>query len=294
MILVYAIFRVFAGLACRMPFPLLYLSSGLLRFFLQYIIRYRRSVILRNLSLSFPEKTKNDIRKIMNQFYRNLADIILEVIKLERIDPEKLKNRFSFSGLEILEKEFSRKRSVIVTIGHCGNWEWMGTLLGMVLPVKGFAIIKPLSDKNFHKYMESLRHRINPGSTIPFQHTYRAMVRNKKEMVNFYVMAADQTPTRSEINHWNQFMNQDTPFYIGFEKLARKLDFSVVFMDIRRVGRGRYNGEIQLITDNPASTKDFEITDKYTRLLEDSIRKQPDNWLWSHRRWKFKRNAPAA
>jgi KDO2-lipid IV(A) lauroyltransferase len=230
----------------------------------------------------------------MGDYYRNLADIILEVIKLEKIKPEELKKRFQFKGFEHLNEAFESGRSVILALGHCGNWEWMAAVMGLLSPVKGFGIVKPLADKNFHVYLESLRHRFNPDGTIPFQHTYRALVRNRKEMVTLNAIAADQTPTRAEINYWKTFLNQETPFFMGVEKLARSLDFTVVFMDIRRTGRGKYIGEIQMITREPKNTADHEITDHYIRLLEDSIRRQPDNWLWSHRRWKFNRITPEA
>jgi KDO2-lipid IV(A) lauroyltransferase len=290
--IIFILFKAFASLISRLPFRLLYLFSDLVRIFLQYVIRYRRKIIIHNLSRSFPEKTPAEIRTIINSYYRNLADIIVEVIKLQRISPEELKERFSFTGFEHLNNAFDNKRSVILAIGHCGNWEWMGAIFGILSPVKGFGVVKPLADINFHKYMESLRHRFNPDGTIPFQHTYRAFIRNKREMVTINAIAADQTPTRSEINYWTSFLNQDTPFFMGVEKLARSLDFSVVYIDIRRTGRGRYTGDIQLITHDPQQTAELEITEKYIRLLEDSIRRNPDNWLWSHRRWKFERSLP--
>ncbi len=292
MAFLFILFRSFTFIVSRIPFPVIYFLADLLRFILKYLVRYRRAVILKNLSASFPEKSPSEIRRIMDRYYRNLADIILEVIKLETIGRESLKKRFSFTGLEILQKAFDRNQSVIVTIGHCGNWEWMGTVLGQLLPVKGFAIVKPLSEKYFNRYVESLRHRINPGSTIPFQHTYRVLVRNRKDFTSFNVFAADQTPTRSDINYWSHFLNQDTPFFTGVEKIARSLGFAVVFIDITRTGRGRYHGDIQLITRNPDETGELEITNTYIRMLETAIRKQPDNWLWSHRRWKFSRTGP--
>ena len=288
----FILFKAFASLISRLPFSLLYLFSGMVRIILQYVIRYRRKVITDNLNRSFPEKTPIEIRNIINCYYRNLADIIVEVIKLQRISPEALKERFIINGFEHLNHAFDSGRSVIMAIGHCGNWEWMGAVFGLLSPVRGFGVVKPLADKNFHKYMESLRHRFNPDGTIPFQHTYRAFIRNKKEMVTLNAIAADQTPTRSEISYWTSFLNQDTPFFTGVEKLARSLDFSVAYIDIHRTGRGRYTGDIRLITHDPQHTADLEITEKYIRLLEDSIRRQPDNWLWSHRRWKFERNAP--
>jgi KDO2-lipid IV(A) lauroyltransferase len=285
----FALFQVFSFITSRFPFPVMYFFADILKFTLQYIIRYRREVTLSNLRRSFPGKSNAEIKKIASDFYRNLAEVTLEVIKLESINKEALHKRFRFDGLEIMEEAFSKEKSVIVTIGHCGNWEWMGTALGLALPVKGFAIIKPLSEKRFHHYLESLRHRLNPGSTIDFQHTYRNLVRNQKSMVTFNVFAADQTPTRSDINHWSLFLNQDTAFFNGVEKLARSLDFTVVFMDIYRSGRGKYVGDIRLITDDPKSTAENEITEKYIHLLENAIISRPDNWLWSHRRWKFSR-----
>jgi KDO2-lipid IV(A) lauroyltransferase len=289
MAIFYAFFRMFTFVVSRLPFPVLYFFSDILKFLLQYILRYRKDLTRKNLSRAFPDKTASEIGKIMSSYYRNLADLILEVIKLENVSREALKKRFVFIGSEILTRAFDNEKSVIIAIGHCGNWEWMGTTLGMVNPVKGYAIIKPLSVKSFHDYLEFLRHRFNPDSTIDFQHTFRNLVRNKKTMVTFNVFAADQTPTKSDINYWSSFFNQDTPFYTGVEKLARSLDLTVVFMDIYRTHRGHYTGEIQLITDDPKNTSEFEITEKYIHMLEQSIAKRPDNWLWSHRRWKFER-----
>lgn len=289
MVFFYAIFRSFTFVASRLPFPILYFLADFLKFILQHVLQYRKSIIRKNLSRAFPGKSAPEIQKIISSFYRNLSDIILEVIKLESVKKQKLKERFTFNGLEILQEAFDRDKSVIIAIGHCGNWEWMGTVLGMVLPVKGYAIIKPLSDKRFNHYMESLRHRFNPDSTIDFQHTFRKMVRNKKSMVTFNVFASDQTPTRSDVNYWSTFFNQDTPFYNGVEKLARSLDLTVVFMDIYRTGRGHYCGDIRMITDDAANSAENEITEKYIHYLEEAISKRPDNWLWSHRRWKFEK-----
>jgi len=287
---IYLLFRAFSWMVSRLPFPLLYGLSWLLRILLQYVARYRRIVINRNLMLSFPDKSRAEIRQITGYFYRNLADILLEVIKLETIKPEDLKKRCKITGTEHINHAFDNNRSVLLAIGHCGNWEWIAAALGLHLPVKGFGVVKPLSDKHFHDYLESLRHRFNPGGTIPFQNTYRALIRIRREMVSLTALASDQTPELDEINYWSKFLNQDTPFFMGVEKLARSLDFSVVFMDIKRTGRGRYTGHFQLITHDPKNTAETEITEKYIRLLEESICSQPDNWLWSHRRWKYTRD----
>lgn len=293
MTFLFALFKALTRIVSRLPFPLLYLLSDFVRFFLQYIIRYRRSVILENLQNSFPEKNHAEIRKIMGRYYRNLADITMEIIKLRSISPETLKKRIDFIGFEHLNQAFDHRRSVIIAIGHCGNWEWIAQALGLVSPVKGYGIIKPLNNEYFNKYLESLRNRLNNKYTISFRHTYRTLICHKQEgIISFNILAADQTPHLDEINYWSNFLKQDTPFYLGIEKMAISLDFSVVFLNIHRNGRGRYTGEFHLITHDPKNTAGFEIMEKYIRMLEDSIFRDPDNWLWSHRRWKYKRSVP--
>jgi len=171
----------------------------------------------------------------MGKYYRNLADITLEVIKLRSISPETLRKRVDFMGFEHLNKAFDHHKGVIIAIGHCGNWEWVGQALGLNFPVKGYGIIKPLNNEHFNRYLESLRNRFNPKSTISF-------------------------------------------------------DFSVVFLDIHRIRRGRYSGEFYMVSNDSKNTTGFEIMEKYIRMLENSINQDTDNWLWSHRRWKNKRS----
>lgn len=293
MAVIFPFVKAFLRTVSLLPFPMLYVFSDVLRFFLQYVFRYRRSVILDNLQNSFPEKNQKEIRKIMNTYYRNLADITLETIKLRSISPGHLRQHVIFDRLEILNHAFQHHDNVIIALAHRGCWEWIGQALGVVSPLTGYGITKPLSNKYFNDYMESLRNRFNPGSTIPFRQTYRTLVRHKQEgHVAFYLIAADQTPHVDEINYWSNFLNQDTPFYLGIEKMAVSLDVPVVFLDIHRTGRGRYMVDFQNITYEPKKTAGFWIMEKYIRLLEDTIRNDPANWLWSHRRWKYKRSLP--
>ncbi len=272
-----------------LPFVILYGISDGLALFLQYIIRYRREIILQNLMRSFPEKSQAEIKKITRKYYRNLSDLILETLKLESVSRKSLLKRFTFENLDIIKKSFENGRSVIVSIGHCGNWEWTATALAFLLPQKGYGVVKPLTDPRFNRYMNSLRERFYPSSIIPFRNTFRTMIRHKQEQITFTVIAADQTPTKDEINYWSNFLNQETAFFLGIDKISRALDFDVVFVDIQRLGRGRYKGVIELMTEAPKSTPEFSIMEDYIQRLEAAIRLHPDNWLWSHRRWKHKR-----
>ena len=289
MAFLYYIFTASAWMISRLPFRLIYGLSDGLYLVLFYVAKYRISTVYTNLHNSFPEKSKEDIREIARQYYRNLADIILEVIKWRTIKPAVLLSRFSFENYDLFKKAFSQNKSIIVTIGHCGNWEWMGTTLGLITDEKGFAVVKPLSYKRFNGYMEKLRNRLTKDSIIPYKDTFRTLIRNKHKMLTFNVFAADQTPAGGEISYWTNFLNQNTPFFEGIEKIAKALDFTVLFIDIQRRGRGKYTGVISLITDDPKSMKENEIMEKYVKALENAILNRPDNWLWSHRRWKHLR-----
>lgn len=284
------IFYAFAWLVSLMPFWLLYVLSDLIYLIIYYIARYRLKVTKSNLKKAFPDQDDKWINSTSRKYYRRLADIILENIKVMHLGNEALKKRFRFTNLDIIEGMLKQNKSVIVSIGHCGNWEWMGNALGLTLTkYKGFAIVKPLSSHQFDSYMNSLRNHFIDDSIIYFKDTARTIVK-RKNIPSFYVFASDQTPTKSEIGYWGEFLNQDTPFFTGMEKIARSLDLGVIFIDLYREKRGHYIGDIKLISEGAKSTGENKITIEYVSLLEDAIRERPHNWLWSHRRWKHTRN----
>ncbi len=286
---VYYIFLVFAWCISRLSFGAMYRLSNFLAFLLKDVFKYRKSVIESNLENAFPEKDANDLEIIRNNYYRNLSDVILETTKIKGMKPDEFLRRFTFTNYDIIQDLLDKNKSIIVSTGHRGNWEWMGLALGQYIhPVKGMAVVKPLSNKYFDKYMTSLRNYIYPDSVIPFKETFRTLIKLKKRQT-ITIFAADQTPTKGEINFWTNFLNQDTPFFLGIEKISRSLDMSIVFMDIIRIKRGYYDCRFTLISDEPKNTSEHEITEKYVNLLQESICNQPDNWLWSHKRWKHKR-----
>jgi KDO2-lipid IV(A) lauroyltransferase len=289
MIIVYRLFSITAYLVSLLPFPLLYVFSDFLSFVLFHVIRYRKEVVFQNLRNSFPEKTDREIRRIARKYYHNLADITLEVIKTRTISKKQLVKRLTFTNIEIVDELYARNRSILVAIGHCGCWEWTGPVWQLFSQHKGFAVVKPLSDKFFEAYLTKLRSRfLIRAELVPFKQTMRTLIKYRNEPT-LTILAADQTPHKDEINYWTTFLNQETPFFLGLEKMAIALDFAVLFADIRRVKRGHYELVITKITDEPTKTSQYEIIGQYVHLLEQAIRSRPDNWLWSHRRWKYKR-----
>jgi KDO2-lipid IV(A) lauroyltransferase len=272
-----------------MPFWMLRGLADIIYVNLYYVFGYRTEVTKNNLRNAFPGKDEKWINNTAKQFYRNLADIILENIKVMTIRQKTLARHYRYVNTEIMDAIFAQNKSLILAIGHCGNWEWMGNTLGpLYAHVKGYAIVKPLHNKDFDGFMNGLRNRYIKDSIIYMKDTLRKIVQRKND-VSLYAFAADQTPSNPQAAYWTKFLNQDTPFYLGVEKIARTLDLDVIFIDLYREKRNYYVGEVSVITRSAKKTKEGEITEAYISKLEEAIKKRPDNWLWSHRRWKHKR-----
>ncbi|MCF8227535.1 MAG: lysophospholipid acyltransferase family protein [Bacteroidales bacterium] len=286
--IVYFIFNIVAWFISILPFGILYLLSDFLYFVIYYLIQYRRKTVYTNLKRAFPGKSKKEIKSIVKQYYRNLSDIILETLKIRNFSEKELDRRIIFNNYEILEKYFKEGRSVFVAAGHCGNWEWLGIALARITNFHPYAIYKQLNDPYFEKYMSMLRTKSGYNNLIRFKQTFRTLARLRDKQ-NIVIIVGDQTPTKVEINYWTKFFGRETGFFLGLEKMSKALDYVVVFFDMHRVKRGYYEIDILLLEDDPKRTEEYEITEKYVRYLEAIIRKNPDNWLWSHRRWKHQK-----
>jgi KDO2-lipid IV(A) lauroyltransferase len=283
------LFLLSVRLLSLLPWWMLYGISDLTAWILYYIVGYRKKVVYENLTNSFPEKSKKEIRKIVHQYYRHIADIMIEAICEEKMIPN-LAQHMYFKDTTLLTRLFNSGKSVMFVGGHMGNWEWVGISIEALGPFKARGIIKPLSSPFFNNYIENLRNKYSSG-IIPFKQTLRVML-TLKEQQFLYLLAVDQTPHRDEIRYWVDFLHQPTPVFLGTEKIARALDMPIVYFDCYRVKRGRYEMALTLLTETPKQNEEFEITNKQFELLEESIHARPYNWLWSHRRWKYKDEYP--
>ena len=270
-----------------LPIFILYGISDFMYIIMYYFIGYRKKVVFENLRNSFPEKSDKEIKIIAHKFYHNLCDLFIEVVKAKTISSKALLKRLHFKNIEIVDKYYSEGRSVIAVCGHTGNWEWVGMTLKMFIKHKGFAVVKPLSSNFWEKYISKLRLRFAKEGLVPFKQTFRVLVKNKN-FTTLTLLAGDQTPTKSEIEYRTNFLNQDTPVFLGTEKIAKALNMVVLFLNIQRKKRGHYEIDISVLTDNPKNTEDNEITEMHVNALEKAILTNPGNWLWSHRRWKHK------
>ena len=274
------------SLIAMLPFSIIYLLSDLSFFIVYYIVRYRRVIVYKNLTESFPNKSNEEIKHIKKKFYRNLSDLQFEVIKSCKMTKDQLNERVVFKNQEVFDELYEKQMNVIVALGHCGNWEWTGNKIALFLKHEGAAIYKPLLDSFFNDYMISLRQKHKGTLMINYKKTLRTLLSLRDQLYSVF-MLADQSPARTEINYWASFLGRETPFYMGMEKIARALNYAVIYLDIQRSKRGFYEIEIKLISWEGKKTEPLVIMNKYIKYLEDSIRSHPDNWLWSHRRWKY-------
>lgn len=286
--LLYKLFTLFAWLISLCPLRVLYFFSWKLYLILYYLVGYRRKIVQANLVSSFPEKSEAEIKEISRRFYKHLADMFIEGIKLRHMKEEDLQKRFYFKNPELVNSYSRQGRDAIAAFGHYANWEWIIGIQGQLKP-RVLTVYKPLHNKYFDHYFHQLRTRFGM-ELVPMSSTLRRIISYKREGINtLTALVADQTPPKNDIHFWIDFLNHDTPVYMGVEKLARKFDMVVFFFKIKKVKRGYYELEAEVISDDPLSLDEHDLTKMHIKRLEEHILEQPEYWLWSHRRWKHKR-----
>ena len=292
----YRIFRGFCWLLALLPLRCLYVISDLLFVVVCYFVRYRRKVVMSNLRNSFPEKTEKELRQIARKFYRFICDLFIETVKIANIDTPQIRRRIKYSNPEIFDDLYRKGKQIFFATGHYGNWEWLATLESTT-PYHHATLYRPLENKLFDRFFYDMRTKYGTDA-IPSKLVIRAIGKYIQEnRLTTLCFLSDQSPTRDAIHYWRTFLNQETPMYMGVEKLAKRYNTAVLYYEIRRVKRGYYEVDVTPITENAAETAEKEITNKHVQLLEETIRRNPQYWLWSHRRWKHKRteveNQPA-
>ena len=268
-----------------LPLWIQYLLSDLL-FALNFLfIGYRRKVVYLNLRNSFPEKSNNEIRTIARKFYRHLFDQMIESIALIHMSPKRILKHMRYKNPEIIEELYKKNKSIILVSGHYGNWEWIISLQ-MLVSHKTLAIYKQLNNKYFDRMFTNMRSQY--GMTpVKMNSILRELInREQKNELTLTYSLGDQRPLFRHIQYWTRFLNQDTPVYLGTEKIARKKDLAVVFLKMRKIRRGIYETVFIPLFENSRETKEHEITDKYLSILEKTIIERPEFWLWTHKRWK--------
>ncbi len=269
-----------------LPFRLLYLVSDFIFGIIYHLIGYRKNVVLNNLRKSFPQKTEIEIEQMCRKYYHYLCDLIVEVFKKITMNSHTTLKHCQFMNAELLDGIFEKNKSIILLMGHYGNWEWAGSSFSLACKHQLHVVYKPLSNQYFEALMVKTRTMFGT-KLIKMQNTFKDVLTYKDTKAAF-AFIADQMPS-PQTAYWTQFLNQDTGLFTGAEKIAKKYDLPVVFINIVRIKRGYYQIFAELLTDTPKVTSDNEIIQKYAERLEQEIIRMPETWLWSHRRWKYPR-----
>ncbi len=277
----------FVKLLSYLPLNVLYAMSDVLYYPFYYVVRYRRKVVRKNLTESFPDKSLDEIVQIEKKFYHFFIDMILETCKLISISEEEMRRRLMFTNAEVLHKMLAEGKSVSVFLGHYGNWEWISSSSLWFKEVTIAQIYHTLTNKAMNKIMKRLRERmgsvcVDRYETVRFMAT--AAANNKQLIVGFL---ADQSPKSRESKHYIRFLNHTVPVLIGTEKATKHYGYEALFIDIKRVKRGYYECELTPLADYPQSLQDYELTHLYFQRLESEIRERPELYLWTHNRFKY-------
>ena len=269
------------------PFRALYVLSDGLYYILYYIIRYRRKIVRKNLTESFPTLKGKEILQVEKKFYRYFTDQVLESCKMATISPEEMKKHMKFTNIEAANAVFKEGKTIALYMGHYGNWEWISSIpLWVAEGVTSVQIYHKLRNDNTNRLILNMRERLGAIS-VEMRKTARYITEiSNTNQVSVIGFIADQSPKKKEVRYFLPFLHHRTPILVGTEKIVKHYGFEAWFLDMKRVKRGYYEAELIRMHEEPASLPDFELTEIYFRMLEKVIQERPELYLWTHNRFK--------
>ena len=275
----------------RIPLPLLYPSSWLVYAFAFHVLRWRREQVARDLAIAFPERSEHERHAILRQSYRNLADTLMEIIWGFGASAEAIRRRVTFDNPGIIDHAVATKQSVVLLAPHFCNWEWLLPAGGASFGLPIDAVYQPQRVAAIDAFLRDARARFG-GRPIPqSDFVYELMVRAGQP--RGYALIADQTPRPEDPKHWARFLNRDTAFFVGAEKIARFLDAPVLYVAMRRVRRGHYAVTLVRLAEPPYASEAVSdtspIMERFARNLERAVTESPADFLWLQKRWKYPR-----
>lgn len=271
-----------------LPLGILYLLSDIAYLIMYHVVRYRRHIVRHNLTTSFPEKDKKEIKRIERKFYRWFCDYFVETIKLLSISDRELHRRLQIVGADDIERHFEAGQDCAGMLGHYCNWEWL-SCTGIAFPEgrKMGLVYKPLRSQTFDRLFRRIRSSQPSSIVVPKNDILREIVKLRRAQVrSLFGYIADQGPRYNNIHLWLPFLNHDTGVFTGSERIIRKMNNAVYYLEMSRPRRGYYTATFHLITDDPNSLPEHELTRRFFALLEKTIKQQPEFYLWTHNRWK--------
>ena len=266
-----------------LPIQILYLISKIIRFIVYDILCYREKVVIDNIQNTFIEKSQTEVIKLKNNFYDYFFELIVEIIKLLSISNNELNKRFTFSNINVIKQALKKNKSVIVVVGHYGNWEWALRSASNLIDTKIIGVYKRINNTIFEWLLLKIRSNTNV-LPVEIKSLSRELVNNNEKKI--YAMVADQSPTLEQSNVRINFLNRDTLVYTGVEKISKKYNMPVFYLNIKLIRKGYYESTFEEINSKNINGKKLEITKEFFSKLENQIKSEPRLWLWSHKRWK--------
>lgn len=266
-----------------LPIQILYLISKIIRFIVYDILCYREKVVIDNIQNTFIEKSQTEVIKLKNNFYDYFFELIVEIIKLLSISKDELNKRFTFSNINVIKQALKKNKSVIVVVGHYGNWEWALRSASNLIDTKIIGVYKRINNTIFEWLLLKIRSNTNV-LPVEIKSLPRELVNNNEKKI--YAIVADQSPTLEQSNVRINFLNRDTLVYTGVEKISKKYNMPVFYLNIKLTSKGYYESTFEEINSKNINGKKLEITKEFFSKLENQIKSEPRLWLWSHKRWK--------
>ena len=288
-LLLYIILYPILWLISILPFRIFYLFSDFICFFVYNIIRYRKKVVRKNIALALPHLTKKERLVVEKKFYKHLCDMFLEMIKTISISQEEIEKRYTFTNIEVYKELERKNKSVALLCAHYASYEW-AVSMNYHLNFIGYGIYKKLANSYFDKLVKDIRSKfkavlITTKETIPTIHH-----NHKEGILSIYGFASDQSPKLNATHHWASFMGHVVPVHTGAEMLAKRFDMNVIFLKTKKVKRGYYEATFEILSEDAKSVPNYEITDQFLKLVEEQILEAPEFYLWTHKRWKHRKD----
>ena len=273
----------FLYLISLLPFPVMYFISNCIYGLIYYVFGYRKEIVMGNLSIAFPEKTQSERKKIAKQFYKNFIDTFIETIKVLSMSDAEFDKRCT-GNFDLINELAAKGKNIQILGGHMFNWEYASLALGRQINIPFIAVYGEIENKTFNKLFLQLRSKYGTilVSTATFRRRMKELIKQQYAMY----LLADQNPLPHN-SYWINFFNRPAPFIPGPHKSAANNNATTIFINFKKIKRGYYSFTSEVVIENPAKYTPEQLIKKYRDFLEDIIRRQPENYLWSHRRWKY-------
>lgn len=287
--LIYLLAYPIIWLISMLPFRLLYLFSDFVYIIVYRIIRYRKKTVRENLILALPHLSDQERLIVEKKFYHHMCDMFLEMVKTMNISKEEICKRFVFKNIDVYKELEKEGKSVAIICSHYASYEWIISM-NYYSDFVAYGIYKQLKNPYFDKLVHKIRSRFK-AKLITTKQTIPTIINNdKNKILALYGFASDQSPRLNSAFHWAKFMGIEVPVHTGAEMLSKRYNMNLVYLNTKKVKRGHYEATLEILSDNPKEVPNYELTDRFLKLLEEQIYEAPEFYLWTHKRWKYRRD----